>query len=285
MNIFHEGITGVPHPDSSSWPLKARICSTPYINLLIAKLISISVTAHSESISKSCHSCLATFVLRFLLDHVSNRWRWNSYYLNKLNIKGTTAETGSAPTARSHARTRAQPVRASPSTAAAWRGPLHLPPLGEPTLPPRASLGPAPCRSARLSSPLKPRQSRSPAGLHFRVVTGRKNQRRACSLICAPIFIQPRSTSPRRGGRTGARGRGAPSSDRALLQRSSGPAPRDGAQLGGAREARRHGRVPYVLTELGQGDRAGNRSLQIASATRPSSPLAAPHADSSSSLA
>lgn len=83
----------MPHPNSSSCPLKARICSAPYINLLITKLISISVTARSGSISKSCRSCLATFVVRILLDHVSNRQRWNSYYL-KLNIKGTTVETG-----------------------------------------------------------------------------------------------------------------------------------------------------------------------------------------------
>jgi len=89
------GATGDSYPNSSSWPLKTRMCSTLYINLLITKLISISVTAHSESISKSCQSCLATFVRRFLLDHVSNHRRWNSYYLNKLNIKATAAGLGS----------------------------------------------------------------------------------------------------------------------------------------------------------------------------------------------
>lgn len=58
--------------------------------------------------------------------------------------------TGRAPAARSHAR---RPGTGTPAPSAS--PPEH----------PR----PAPCRSTRLLWLLKPRQSRSPAGLHFRV--------------------------------------------------------------------------------------------------------------------
>lgn len=130
------------HPSRSSRPWQARRGSSPCVHLLITKLIAVAVTAHPAPISKSCHSCLATFVIGLLLDRVSSRWRWNSYYLNNLNIKGTTARTGALPLLAA--------TRAHPSTATA--GTPHLPPLGEPTpSTPRAGAGSLPRRRSLLA--------------------------------------------------------------------------------------------------------------------------------------
>lgn len=124
----------MPHPNASFWPLKEGICSAPFINLLITKLISISVTARLESISKSWPGCLATFVVRFLLDHVSNQQRWSSYYLNKSNIKGTAVGMGALLLLTAlHPGTHSTP---------GWI-PL-LPPVESPPHTP-STLGPAPC--------------------------------------------------------------------------------------------------------------------------------------------
>lgn len=198
------------HPSRSSRPWQARRCSSPCIHLLIAKLIAIAVTAHPVSISKSCHSCLATFVIGLLLDRVSSRWRRSSYYLHNLNIKGTTARTGSAPAARSHA--------GAPQHG---RGGDPAPPAPGGAHPaPRAPPGPAPSHGAGPSSLLERGQSHSPAGLHVRArgTDSHPSSQRA----------------PPARGRTGLRGRGVPSSTQALPQRGSGPAQLDGARPGTA---------------------------------------------------
>lgn len=127
LNTSREGTTGMPHPNASSRPLKERICSAPFINLLITKLISISVTARSESISKSWPGCLATFVVRFLLDHVSNggdgaviilisptlkalQWGWEHSRCSQLCIQARTAHLDGSHTShpsRAHPAPRA----------------------------------------------------------------------------------------------------------------------------------------------------------------------------------
>lgn len=164
----------MPHPNASSRPLKARMCSAPFINLLITKLISISVTARSESISKSWPGCLATFVVRFLLDHVSNRRRWSSYYLNKSNIKGTAVAMG------------ALPLLSTPGSCIS-----HLP---EPTLHPEHP------RLLSHSGLLLP--SFQSLRMLFRGGT----TTRVCSLSCELIFAQPMAQSLDGQGR-GAWGR------------------------------------------------------------------------------
>lgn len=139
---------------------------------------------------------------------------------------------------------------------------------------PRASPGPALCRSARLSSLLKPRQSRSPAGLHFRVrgchCREKKTEKCLLTHLCTD-FHPTHSASPGVGEDRGAGQRGAqqhPCPAAEMLRPAQGRRP-----ARGARGARSHGQAPYVPGEPGRGGCAGNRSLQIASATRPSSPL------------
>lgn len=121
--------------------------------------------------------------------------------------------TGRAPAARSHAR---RPGTGTPAPSAS--PPEH----------PR----PAPCRSTRLLWLLKPRQSRSPAGLHFRVQDchyREKKNHSVRSLICASIFTHRRAHPPAQGSRE-ACGSGAPGSCPAPLRGSSGPAQADGAR-------------------------------------------------------
>lgn len=193
------------------------MCSSPYINLLITKLISISVTAHSDSISKSCPSCLATFVIRFLLDRVSNRRRWNSYYLNNLNIKGASAEMGSAPAAGGPAPRRAQPLRAHPGDGGDPRASrLGGSPPRAPTVP---GAGGGPQRTSLLppeaqAEPLPRWASFQSPGLSLR---GGKNRGAFAGSSVRPFSSHPAARPPRHGA---GRGRGVPNGTHAPLQGS-----------------------------------------------------------------